>query len=566
VSAHHHPHGHHGHGHHGPHTHESAPEYADGTVPAAELRPADLRRRQFLRRLGLVGVAAAGIGVLDGVLARPAAAQTPGPCENIDPRRYAWLAGDHHVHTQYSYDAMHTVMQQVDAGAVHGLDWMVITDHGRVAHEKYAVEQTYADVLAARARHGGMLLWQGLEWNVPGGEHATVFFEPTEDEITALRTFERLFDGNINGTNPSSAANEAVALDALRWMSAQIDNGTIASALMIANHPARNGRYSPHELRAYRDTAPHIAVGMEAAPGAQHDGAPAPGGGGGFRGGYGNSPGTDSWSGWPMESYRTWGGFDWMTAKLGGLWDSMLAEGRGWWITTNSDIHRANGSTLVGPSVPGGWYDTSGKFPDPVDSGTPQVYADFWPGQFSRTVVGAADRSFRGVMDGIRGGRVWVGMGGLIEGLDVQVTTDGFAYPATLGGRVSVRRGDNVTVRIKVRLATAPNGTGEIPRLARMDLIRGAVTGPVADLDTYTAADVSVVESFEPGGHRENDGSVVFRHTFLGVREPFYVRLRGTDGRRHAPGGIEPLMDVHGDADPWADLWCYANPVFVDIR
>jgi hypothetical protein len=29
-----------------------------------------------------------------------------------------------------------------------------------------------------------------------------------------------------------------------------------------------------------------------------------------------------------------------MTAKLGGLWDSMLAEGKGWWITTNSDIHR----------------------------------------------------------------------------------------------------------------------------------------------------------------------------------------------------------------------------------
>jgi hypothetical protein len=56
-------------------------------------------------------------------------------------------------------------------------------------------------------------------------------------------------------------------------------------------------------------------------------------------------------------------------------------------------------------------------------------------------------------------------------------------------------------------------------------------------------------------GHRYDDeDGVVFKHTFRRVREPFYVRLRGTDGKHHAAGGIEPLMDVHGDADPWADL------------
>src|SRR4030088_1895503 len=170
---------------------------------------------------------------------------------------------------------------------------MGITDHGHVAHEKYAVEQTYADVLAARANHREMLLWQGLEWNVPSAEHATIFFEASKDEITALRMFERLSDGNINGTNPSSPAHEAAAMAGLKWLSAQIDQGTIDSALMIANHTSCNGRYSPHEFRAYRDTAPHIAVGMEGAPGAQNDGMPTPAGGGGFRGGYGNSPGVD---------------------------------------------------------------------------------------------------------------------------------------------------------------------------------------------------------------------------------------------------------------------------------
>ncbi|SCF68011.1 PHP domain-containing protein [Streptomyces sp. Ncost-T10-10d] len=539
--------------------------YADSTVADGDLRPVDLRRRQFLRRLGLVGAAAAGSGVFGGPLAGPAMAASQQPLSGVDPRRYQWLAGDHHVHTQYSYDALHTVMQQVEAGAEHGLDWMVITDHGHTAHEKFAVEQTYADVLAARDKHRDMLLWQGLEWNVPGGEHATVFFEASKDELTALHAFERLFDGNVNGTNPSSDAHEALALDGLRWMSAQIDKGAIDSALMIANHTSRNGRYSPHEMRAYRDTAPHIAVGMEGAPGAQNDGAPVPAGGGGFRGGYGNSPGTDSWPGFPMEAYRTWGGFDWMTAKLGGLWDSMLAEGKGWWITTNSDIHRANGSTMDRPPVSDDWYATHGKYPDPVDTGTPQIHADFWPGQFSRTVVGTARRNFRGVMDGIRSGRVWVGMGGLIQGLDLRVSSDGHDYPATLGGRVSVRRGGNVKVRIAIQLATQPGGHGEIPRLARVDLIRGAVTGAAADRDTFTAPDVSVVESFEPG-RRTNGAQVVFTHTFRNVREPFYVRLRGTDGKRQASGSIEPLMDVQGDADPWSDLWFYANPVFVDVR
>ena len=38
----------------------------------------------------------------------------------------------------------------------------------------------------------------------------------------------------------------------------------------------------------------------------------------GARGGYRNAP--------------TLGGFDQMTARLGGFWDSLLGEGRRWWI------------------------------------------------------------------------------------------------------------------------------------------------------------------------------------------------------------------------------------------
>jgi hypothetical protein len=168
-------------------------------------------------------------------------------------------------------------------------------------------------------------------------------------------------------------------------------------------------------------------------------------------------------------------------------------------------------------------------------------------------------------MDGIRAGRVWVGMGGLLEGLDVVAFADDLgALPVTLGGRLRVRRGATVTVVITARLARRPNGAGEIPRLRRLDLIQGAVTAPSTDPDRFTVPDVRVVESFEP--RRWPGAFAVFTHTFRNVRAPFYLRLRGTDGRAHAAGGIEPRMDVYGEADPWSDLWCYANPIFVEPR
>lgn len=47
---------------------------------------------------------------------------------------------------------------------------------------------------------------------------------------------------------------------------------------------------------------------------------------------------------------------------------------------------------------------------------------------------------------------------------------------------------------------------------------------------------------------------------------------RGTDGKRNAPGpfGAQvdpagPVMDVLANANPWEDLWFYANPIFVDV-
>ncbi|WP_205315797.1 PHP domain-containing protein [Nonomuraea lactucae] len=534
------------------HSHES-PEgtaaFADLSVPERELSPSDVSRRRFLLNSGLLGAAAVGVTALGGLAAaRPASAATRGS------RTYAWLAGDHHVHTQYSYDGMYTIEQQAAGAIKHGrVDWLVITDHGHAAHEKFAVESTYADIVASRARHPRLLLWQGLEWNVPGGEHATVFFDGARDEVQLLRSFERLFDSRINGTGAGTPENEAKALEALGWLDTALRTGSANSALFLLNHVMRRGRYSPREIRAYRDAAPHIAVGMEGAPGAQNEPR--------ARGDFNNTPDPASWPGWRPEHYPTYGGFDSMTGILGGMWDSMLAEGKGWWITTNSDGHFYNNDTIIEPERPGDWYDLHGKYPDPIDGGVPLRHADFWPGQFSRTVVGATSRSYGAVMEAIKSGRVWVSMGGLIDNLYVDAHAPGNA-PATLGGRLSVRRGDDVTVTISVRLAGRPNANDDVPKLARLDLIRGAITGPAADPDTFTAPDVSVVESFTPKG---NGRVAHFHYKFRDVREPFYFRLRGTDGKRSAAGGLEPAADTGRNENPWNDLWFYANPIFVGV-
>ncbi|MFE2751659.1 hypothetical protein ACFXGA_06610 [Actinosynnema sp. NPDC059335] len=309
-----------------------------------------------------------------------------------------------------------------------------------------------------------------------------------------------------------------------------------------------------------------MAVGMEGAPGHQAAGIrTADGGRGGARGYYDGAPNQDSFPGFAPTAaenpYRTYGGFDWMTAKVGGLWDSLLAEGRPWWVTATSDAHQVHLDTFK----PGaGDHNATGSRGAPVDTGTPQVYGDYWPGFYSSTLVGADSKSYVDVMRGMQAGRVVAVHGRLIDGLTVRVRSlgEGDARGVTIGGRTFVRRGDDVEVVVEVDLARGANFGGAVPRLAKVDLIAGPVTGPAADRDAFSAPGTQVVGQFEVP--RTARGTVRFTHAFRRVEGAFYLRLRGSDGNRLTADG-HPVMDVVGDADPWSDLWFYANPVFVDV-
>jgi hypothetical protein len=325
-------------------------------------------------------------------------------------------------------------------------------------------------------------------------------------------------------------------------------------------------------VRAWRDADPRIAVGWEGAPGHQAAGIRTGYGPGDARGGYGNSAGPHSFPGYPPESYRSWGGFDFYTATVGGLWDSLLAEGKAWSISANSDSHRNWGDTSRRPDgSTSAQFDRDGRYGNPVYAGQVNLeLGDFWPGMYSRTHVGASARGYTAVMRGIREGRIWVDHGNLVKNLDVRLVASGRGRgEETLGGTLTAKRGSRLELVVTVTAQDVPNWGMFLPRLNRVDLIRGAVdpTHADSDRDKLTAPDTRVVVQTDTSGRT---GTFTLRYDLGVLEEPFYVRLRGTDGNRQQPGYLGsridpagPAIDVVGDADPWLDLWFYTNPIWV---
>lgn len=244
MSEHHHHHHPHPHPHDEPHV--APPVWADPQVPDAELSPRAMSRRSLLRNAGLLG---AGTAAMTAFSATPAAA---GPLEaeaaedfrrKQDQNPLLFLAGDHHIHTQFSSDGIYRVRDQAEHAAQYGLDWIVITDHGGASHAKFGVESVNPDIREARAANPRTMVFQGLEWNIPAADHGTVFVAPGPNEVAVLKQFETTYDGAVaNATDgtpggPNTAKNEVLAIAGLKFLAEQRTAGTVADALMLAHHP-----------------------------------------------------------------------------------------------------------------------------------------------------------------------------------------------------------------------------------------------------------------------------------------------------------------------------------------
>lgn len=456
---------------------------------------------------------------------------------SVDPDGRRWLAGDHHVHSEFSADyepdpanpdappvptlgadGRYPVPRNAAMGRQYGLSWMVTTDHGGPNHSKLNYEQTYPALLQARREVPEIVQFYGMEFDTPGGDHSSMIIPGTPAERETLRQIESAFSERDAWPLDPARDAEPKMIEALRFM-----RDRDAPPLVIANHPSRSatdvgvyGQYRPAEFRDWNDTAPAVAIGMEGAPGHQAgalnpDGSLDPQG---ARGGYGGSP--------------TLGGYDQMTARLGGFWDSMLGEGRRWWVTSTSDSHRH--------------YSEGGS--------------DFWPGQYSKTYVHArADHA--DIMDGLRNGRVFVTTGDLVSELDVQVTSADRS--AGIGGTLQTTTGSPVTVTIRLRDPEAANASGATPAVARVDLIMGEVTGPTADREADSNPSTRIVKRFQASDWTIDGETRTMSITLPALAAGAYLRVRGTNSIE-----LEPRPDPPGE-NPWNDLWFYSNPVFLEI-
>ncbi len=496
--------------------------------------------RIILGSVAVIAVAfAGGAGAHEG----HHAIHLPGPAAGkvgteADPVKRRWLAGDHHVHSRYSVswtpsadgksppvavlagDARYPIPTNAAMAARHGLSWMVATDHGGPNHSKIARDQAYPELLDARRKTPGLIQFYGMELDTPGADHSSLIVPHSPGERQVLFDIESQFSKRDAWPLDPARDSEARMVEALKHM-----RDIAAPPVVIANHPSRSakglgiyGLTSPAELRDWNDAAPQVAIGMEGSPGHQAgtlkaDGSTDPED---VRGAYKNA--------------ATMGGFDQMTARLGGFWDSMLGEGRRWWITSTSDSHRH--------------YTDGGN--------------DFWPGEYAKTYVRAV-KDYGDILDGLREGRVFVTTGDLISELEVTAqAADGHGPRADIGGRLKAARGSDVTIVIRVRDPAGVNFGGRRPEVARVDLIRSEIGGPAADRTSDRNARARIEKRFYPIDWVREGDRLSMTVTLRNVTERTYVRVRGTSGLE-----LEPTPDPVGE-DPWSDLWFYANPVFID--
>ena len=458
-----------------------------------------------------------------------------------DPGEARWLAGDHHIHSRYSVgwdrasdppspivggDAIYPIPMNAVMAKRFGLDWMVTTDHGGPQHSKVNLEHAYPELLESRAAVPEVLQFFGMEFDTPGADHSSLIMPHSHEEADDLHRIESRFNKREPWPEDPEWDTEPRMLQALSEMKA-----LARPPLVIAHHPSRSapglgeyGMTEPSELRAWNDLAPDIAVGMEGAPGhqatAQMDRGLSPTlyeqyfGDQRPRGGY--------------RDYPTMGGYDQMTARLGGFWDSMLGEGRRWWITANSDshIHWSEGG------------------------------ADFWPGEYSKTYV-LAEKRYQAIFDAIRAGRIFVTTGDLVSELWVQASTGD--RRVGIGEALKVAPGTNVSVSIRFLDPDTQNHHGDSPEVERVDLIVGQVSGGAAAADSDHNPSAEVLARFTVDDWQRDGAYKVINYRLDDVRHALYLRVRGTNTDE-----LEPEPDEDNE-DAWQDLWFYSNPIFIEL-
>ncbi len=477
-----------------------------------------------------------------------------------------WLKGDFHIHTTMSDGDIAPAEIAENAFEKFDLDAIAFTDHGghffRVNNDflrtddkgnifsirnydslmatdakrfkNYSrtiqlLEKSFPEVLRLRKKYPGKLIIQGVEWNIPGHDHGNVGIltdneKPISDFIFMFDRGDTLSTWN-EGLKKQNANKHQNALVALNYLKNRFPD----KSYFIVNHPSRKLQYTISDFRDFNNTAPEIAIGFEGLPGHQKNPD--------LRCKYDYDIGDKI-----NYHSKTYGGADFMLAKVGGLWDAMLGEGRKFWVFTDSDFHR--------PSE------------------------DDWPGEYAKNYIWAADRSYESLLHGIRSGKIFVSMGDLISDLDFTAVSKN--KKAEMGESMKVDVGSTITIKIGFKVP-AKNYHGDAVDVDHIDLICGDVTGIVSpDSPNYNVPEntsTRILKRFSNGEWGKNtDGFNYVTYSFKAEKSQ-YFRLRGTNlsvnTKNETDENGNPLCDVlagaNNEKESWSDLWFYSNPIFIDV-
>lgn len=504
----------------------------------------------------------------------------------------AYLKGDFHQHSTYT-DGSYSIDTVMKSNKYYGLDWWANSEHGggfnrngkfsglnlgnTVYWDSYIPnpvtgtvsmsgghqnmwrwqsirDYSFQDVLNTRIIFPGITVFQALEWNVPGHEHCSMGIINNQYDANPnanpVAEFEFKFDAGdadqIGGVaqgwvKSTNANNHTKALEAISWVQTNYPN----TSWMIPAHPERKSLYNIAAFRDMNNAGPSVCFGFESMGGHQKASD---------RGEYKKNYNTDG--------ITTYGGCGIYAAKVGGLWDALISEGRAWWLFASSDFHNDQG-------------------------------ADFWPGEYQKTFTYVTDRNNpQSYVDGLRSGNSFVVNGDLIDSLifEIKPVNSNGVY-ATMGQTLPVC-GKTKVLHIKVRDPQVANhniySSYNNPELNHIDIIEGRIIGKVQPSDPdYNVPSVSttnVIARFDAnGGITDNNGLTSKSWIDLGdgwkemtlvlnnYSDTMYYRLRGTNlglniaNETDANGNplSDSLMYPNTASKAFADLWFYTNPVFV---
>lgn len=582
----------------------------------------------------------------------------------------SYMAGDFHNHTPCSDGRSSVETMVNKAIQNFGLEWLGAADHGGSSPRDCRVDDPEGDGsttgtgkfwdvapvtevkgnVATSQGHRSMWRWQsaeeiiypelarlakklnkpmlyaGIETNVPGHEHTSMTvignqkpqnFGGDIGDASAVAEFEYRFDrsdtdtslgapnhnwtgkvANATGTGSGTANHNAKAVPSVQWLQKYypLDSYYVPAHVERAGvfNPNGNNGFNIEHFRDFNNAGPTVAVGFESQPGHQ-----ASNNRGEYRAGFCGT-GCDS------VGVTTFGGTGIYAAKVGGVWDALLGEGRNWFFFASSDWHNR------------------GQFSIYEKSST----NDFYPGEFQklyvpRPVAGTTLRP-QVVVDGVRSGNAYSVQGDLITGeLTYKAEVIGYAAAgiAKMGQTLVVPRGRSVKLTLEVTLPTATNNSPYTfanpslkqigvteplnkPTLRHVNFIRGDVTGVVApssaDYTKGTNASAQIIGSFGPNNWTVSGQKRTMIVTITNVQKNMYVRARGSnlppstpaetdaqgnplndwDPENPAQGPFVPCTDaacpshmavVNGakvssyDVAAWSDLWFYANPIFIRV-